>query len=532
MLKPVGERARSETVGTRENGSIFRRCFIALALLCPTLGNAGSGLPPELRVQAGTSISIVAPGPVAVPNSSRMLFGFNFNWTTFGDAFFDEEGRVDPYIVNLLSALPGAIYRYPGGALANAFEPGRAVGPLHERSAMTGHARRKVVARFGTDEFLEFVRSVGGVPLMVFNLVGPGEHLTSTASVIDEARQWYGDALQTRDLAGRPCVVVGGRCARVIWELGNELDFTPHNWSAAAYLERSSAVVDAIVAEHPNAVFIAHSATAPYSRGAAGARRAYLFNRDVAAGMAGRAQAMAVHAYFDGRPVADYLSYVKRVTNDMTAAGWQDPQIFITEYAKWRGNVGGFRADRPIRLAGAVSGADFLIAAMQMPEVKAAFWHVLGSEGPWRLFSPGAAGERPVAQAPYWALRVLADGHLPVILTTFNRSTNHANYDGGYDVRAVVATEHAEKPRFSVSAVNRSGRALWVDITIAGLEAGQHRVERREISGASGSLMNTAAQPATIEMDEARETLNVSADGRARVRLLPHSVTSLMIHPL
>ena len=102
------------------------------------------------------------------------LFGFNVQHFNFeNDLWINEKSRTDDRVIEALKFFPGALYRYPGGLVANRFWWQEAVGPRTERGPqkiMLNDTPRSVM--FGPEEYLDFVRSVNGQPFYVLNLVG------------------------------------------------------------------------------------------------------------------------------------------------------------------------------------------------------------------------------------------------------------------------------------------------------------------------------------------------------------------------
>ena len=181
------------------------------------------------------------------------LFGFNVQHFNFeNDLWIKGQSRTDPRVIEALKFFPGALYRYPGGLVANRFWWQEAVGPR------TARLPQKIVAHdaprpvmFGPEEYLDFVSSVKGQPLYVLNLVGWDEQdmfRELPANLIDSSNAELATLLRKRvEAAGQPRY----------YELGNELDRSEYQWPHEKYIERARGTIEAIRRVDRDARFVA-----------------------------------------------------------------------------------------------------------------------------------------------------------------------------------------------------------------------------------------------------------------------------------
>ena len=183
----------------------------------------------------------------------RTLFGFNINHHYFQEDFWQADRRqVNPKITEALQPFSGSLYRYPGGLVANRFWWQQAVGPPAQRrpqKAVNEDPAEPVL--FGVNEYLDFVKAVGGRPLYVLNLVG-----WHADAMIDEKPS---DELARSNAELAALIMKHPAAARVprYYQLGNELDRSEYQWSYAKYVDRARDTIKSVRAVDKDAKFIA-----------------------------------------------------------------------------------------------------------------------------------------------------------------------------------------------------------------------------------------------------------------------------------
>ncbi len=128
-----------------------------------------------LRPVSGSTYEVTADTFTTIRKLQPEFFGFNIEWVEFQLSLWDSATqRVKPDAVEFLKALPGAVYRYPGGTVSNYFEWRNAIGDVRLRKAQSAvpWTGPPLVVQFGLVEYLKFVQSVGGRPWYVLNLYG------------------------------------------------------------------------------------------------------------------------------------------------------------------------------------------------------------------------------------------------------------------------------------------------------------------------------------------------------------------------
>jgi alpha-L-arabinofuranosidase len=455
-------------------------------------------------------------------NAPKELFGFNLPWREFQMGYF-RNGKVRDELIELLAPFKGASYRYPGGSPGNWFEWRKAVGPAEQREALHGDFERYAVAQFGLPEFADFVSRVDGRALLTLNLVGPYKKAPLSPSEL--ATDTLELLSHLRDKTAFSCAG-GDHCRLMAVELGNELDWTPYSWPAQTYITRADAVVTAVSAAIPEVRWIANGRTAPWGAKAPDYKT---FNADLAAGLARKVEAIAIHPYYDGISVPAAAQYV-----DDFGSAWANARskssVFVTEHARWPAQpaTGEWKINwyQGTGLGGAISSADFLLAIAGKPQVAAANWHALGVAGPWQLVRWDKAKDQLYPSPVYWGLRTLREGYLDHLVQTRYRQPQGSTYQGGYGVR-LVGMAAADGSSASLLGVNRNARAYKLRITWAGTPRKSGSGTLRSVSGASEALDNTDQEPQKLVM--ASSSQSVSAGRATSVWCVPaHAVFSIV----
>jgi alpha-N-arabinofuranosidase len=144
----------------------------------------------------------------------KTLYGTNLEWPYDGHGVWDAgKGRVNPDVLEASKQLGLGLVRFPGGVLADYYHWKQGVGPTGSRPMIPhivdpGKSRNS----FGTDELIQYCRSVGAEPLLQVNLI------TGTP---EEAAEWvaYCNRADNKDR-----IANGYREPHHVryWELGNE----------------------------------------------------------------------------------------------------------------------------------------------------------------------------------------------------------------------------------------------------------------------------------------------------------------------
>lgn len=454
------------------------------------------------------------------------LFGFNMEFFEFQDDF-TEAVTADPRaeVVQALKVFPGAIYRYPGGLVANAFDWEASLGSLHARPA-----RRSVKwapagsVRFGVDEYLRFVKAVGGRPWYVLNLLGwdaeqPIRELPSTEIAAKNRRlaqhllrNWPDPALPR------------------YYQLGNELDRSEYEWPVEKYIARSLDTIRAIQQVDPGARFVAFLRDFDWSyKSRAGKSRFGDFIREVMSALP-MVNDFSLHMYYDAvgeeGGKTDIPWRMERFKAAMDIVGstrrGELPGLWITEHARAlskRQKTAAVRHQFTSGLAGAIGTADFMITAAQMPQVQGACWHSLGGVY-WKLF------EQDLTPTPvYQALALLRRLGLPRVLETHNASPHRAGYAGGYDVRSVAFTDEAGQ-RLGLWVVNRSNRETVLEIQYVRW-AGSAVSIRHDFLGGEAGADPEQIRPMLVK--NKRLAGRFAPSGALRVNLPPASVSTFLL---
>jgi hypothetical protein len=364
------------------------------------------------------------------------LLGLNVNFLTFQE-HHAPDGRVDPAVVRWLADVPGLVYRYPGGLVANTFDWEAAKGPFARRPKRRtlGRVAAAPVA-FGPDEYLEFLRAVRGQSWYVLNLMGWSEDAVPNELPLDLVADSAGRLAAWRRSVDKTTEVR-------YYQLGNELDRADYEWPVDKYVQRCAAVIKSVLAADPSARLVPFVRDFDWRyRRRPGSSTSLEFLREVLKSLP-QCTDYSMNVYYDaprqGRrtDIAFRTQSVRRIVdaaNELPAPAARG--LWITEHARQLPQdrrAGGI--DDTSGIDGAVSSADFLTTVAAWPEMRGAFWHALGG-GKWSLFSDGPGAPKPTAV--YWALRLLNQHREGRVLASTLAGENTSGYAGGYDLRAMA----------------------------------------------------------------------------------------------
>ncbi len=475
----------------------------------------------------------ISSGTVMRQRIPTALFGFNVHHYYFQQDFWQEKSQsVNPDITDALKAFPGALYRYPGGLIANRFWWDQAVGPVAERlpqKAVQWAPPAKVL--FGVDEYLKFVKSVGGRPWYVLNLVGwDAVALTRQRPSEEVARSNASLAAHIKQHSEKSDIPR-------YYQLGNELDRADYQWSAEMYIERAKDTISAILAVDPDARFVAFLREFDWKyKGdiTRGVSRYQDYIRDVMNGLP-MVNDFSLHFYYQPRGSVKETQQIqwrlRQFSRAITAARetrqGMEPNVWITEHARAI-DFGAVKATDAkfytSNLAGALRTGDFMIALAQMPEVKGACWHGLNAM-PWQLFdTSNDLRPNPV----YWGLRVLRVMDLPVVLATHTDSPDNSGNAGGYDVRSVAFTNDA-RSRLGLWIVNRAPHTIRVEVNYEPWQSHAVKIHRYYIAGKEGIDPDERGLAPTVELKPDVEKRRFDGSGTITLSVPPASLSSFVL---
>jgi alpha-L-arabinofuranosidase len=470
----------------------------------------------------------VDPNTIVRANFQPSFFGFNLEWIGFQHDYWDPTTRtVRPQVVGLMKPFAGAIYRYPGGTVANYMNWNYTVGPLNQRPTW------KVVdwaapfaADFGFDEYLNFMKQVGGIPWNVANLYGAYGQEKSSSVMASQNGDW---AAYARNKAASSGVGI------YRWELGNELDRDIYHWSPQKYASTANTNATAILAKDTSAKFVALLEDFDAYPGMTSTE----YDHNVVQSLPSNINEFALHDYYDGPPggppIPNRLSQIcltSKVINDVRPNSAY--KIWITENARWptgKSTDTNWKSHWPetTNLEGALGVADFAIGLTQFPQVAGTMLHALGGAlSPWPLIKKNAQNGALYPSAVYWAFRTLREGMLDTVLLTTNYSNNDSGYAGGYDVRAAVMTNRT-KSHYSIWSINRANTGKDVKLLIPQLASRTMRIEHTYIGGMAKTSANTDSNMNLISQQKKYYALTFDKYGTAIITLPANSVSSISL---
>lgn len=502
--------------------SIVRPLLAAGVLVLPGLamaaGAALANCPADatvLPVQVRSSELLRAAVPPA-------LFGFDLPWYDAQIGYL-RKGAIRPELVEWLKPFKGAMYRYPAGSIS--FEWRRAIGPLAQRGRISEHyvPGGQAVAELGPEEFLRLMAQVDGQPLWMLNLHGAQGRVWETQEMLRDNLD-YTKWIQAQ--TPRLCPKAGA-CQAAAYELGNELDWAPANWSAAQYGARALPLLQALRRVQPQAKLVVLGQTAPWDARSQTRERAG-FDTELAAQLSALSDGVTIHPYYDGHSVKVMNEFIDRLAQRYRAHN-PAQQVYVTEHARWPSQplVGRWEDNwyQASGSGGGVSSADFVLSLLPKPTVAAAMWHALGVQGPWQMIKWDRRTDTLYPSPTYWALRVLRDALLDDAVAVQPALVAGTRYGGGYDMR-LVAMRGSGGSR-SLMGVNRSDKAYWLRPAIDGRAPDAERLQlRRLVADARGSdNSDEDKQRFTMQQHSGREALGAGG----AVCVPPQSVFSLLL---
>ncbi|GAA5169793.1 hypothetical protein [Viridibacterium curvum] len=489
--------------------------------------------PENVFVRKSDGYLIDVDSSKAARNLQPSFFGFNVEWIEFQLSLWDSaRARARAELVDALKAFPGAVYRYPGGGdgAANHVNWREAEQPRGDRkkSARAGWTP-PIAFDFGPDEYLDFVAEVGGTAWYIANLYGR-EQGEQPSSVMASEASALAAKLAARRTAGKPSVFR--------WELGNELDRHTVRWRPEKLTQVARDVALAIRAVDAKSTFVISQQEYPAmsKEGFTSAQ----YNRDTAARLKGLVDEYAIHIYYDGNgaqpPLPQKLLGLCAAIADAKSVRTQDESVrfWITEHAQvpqgmWSGggiNKAAWKGTASLQAA--VSTADMLISASQIPEVQGAYIHTLhATDGPWPMFHQSADKARLWPGAVFLATRILRESMLPVVLPTQTHSRSQSGYDGGYDTHAVAMTDEARQ-RYALWAVNRSKSSATTSVRIPALRGQSIKASVVALSDTQLEA-NNYASPDRLRPLASSVQLSFDKEGVAAITLPPQAVYTLRL---
>ena len=488
--------------------------------------NVKYSIEPELRVS----------DVVVRPDHPSQLFGFNINFRQFQKQLWTEDQETEEGIVEALKPFKGAIYRYPGGLVANAFHWKASVGPVMSRTAQSSfYQKTPTKTQFGLDEYAQFVDDVAGTPWYVLNIVGTD--LVSPLKVAPKDEM----AFSNLNLAKYLAEIFDKEDYPLHLQLGNELDRSKYEWTADKYAERAKAVMDIIkenrLSDEFEFVNFMRDFNWTYRRDTKlGKSLPKDYLNDVIDGL-GVKNDYSLHHYYDGnridgnsRAIPFWLRHLSRSIDDHLDITGEPASIWITEHGrqpKSRKPGRDGSAASTSNVSAAISTSDYLIALTQFAEVKGAVWHGLNA-GPWQLFDYSVQHKDLRPRPIYWAFRVLRMVSLDEVLETFSYSPNNSEYAGGYDVRG-AAFRSKDEEQLGFRLINRSPAAQKIKIKYEPFAEKEVSYKHYSLSLKDGEDADIDRDDFIVELDPKTRNDEFDDDGYISIELPASSVSSIVM---
>lgn len=501
--------------------------ILCVGLLAPQLSGAAEITPQQCEAGAVGPVAVtVSTGTVLRKSIPRQLFGFNIVWRDFESGYVTSNGIVKQEIIDWLKPFQGALYRYPGGSPGNWFEWRKTTGPVSARPKVLFDWNQFYVAYFGVDEFLTFLEQVDGRGIYTHNIVGPYQKPLTGEEIAKESL----DLMRYVSTFPATKCVGGVGCRLAYWELGNEMDWPPFNWSGPTYAARANEVIAAAKTEFPSAQFVVHGKTTPWNKPTTTEQAN--FNADVAKLTDSAVKTVAIHPYYDGYSVPEMDVYLKKLLSAWSAVG-KTPDLLITENARWPSvPPSGVWQDNwtlSMGVGGAISSVDFLLNALDNPPVSGMVWHALGSSGPWQLFHWDKASNTIFPSPVYWGFRTIREAYLDDLVGVSPVTTVSGKYWGGYDLR-LSAMKSSLGSKVSLLGVNRGPAPVTIKVNWATPSLPTDTFTVRGTTGESERVDNTVASPNLVTMAQKTYGPNATGNGEAWC-VPPYTVFSIVRTP-
>jgi alpha-L-arabinofuranosidase len=419
--------------------------------------------PEEVSVRRSFSYSINVDSDQVTHKLLPEYFGFNLEWVGFQWSLWDVQKNVlRPEVASYLKAFPGAVYRYPGGTIANEMHWKDVIGEPDIRPVKKYVPwMQPFLAKFGLKEYLDFVKQVNGKAWYVANIYGNVNKELSSSILSEEAGE-LAEYIHHYNETGTVPIFR--------WELGNELDRGQYKWAPEKISKVSEIVASKIKSNDQNAKFV--SLMQEYDAQAEIGIRASEYNQRIAKNLNHLTDEFAMHVYYDGKPGGQPIpSRLKAICDAVSEARLampkRSPSIWVTEHARvppnaWVDPNWKKSWPRTADLEAAIGVTDLMIAGTQIPALNGAFIHSLhGTSGPWPLFHFNKSKTAMHPSVVLLALKMMRESMLENVLPTTTYSSNKSDYDGGYDLRATVMT-NSDHTKYSIWAINRSGKQINV----------------------------------------------------------------------
>lgn len=407
------------------------------------------------------------------------------------------------------------------------------IGPVAQRHAQKAQWGGETLVEPGFQELMTWTESLPQPPAVTM-VIGPQTSVAEIQEFIGYLNAERGLQAERRAANGHP------RPYNVkIFELGNEVDWSGREdvdimradsehekagmMRATDYVRIYKPIIAALRAADPGVRLYAQAKTSPWS---IQNPKWVDWHRQVISGLGGLIDGITIHPYYDGYPVSMAIGSVDAVIKDLQAfntTATRPMAVWISEHGKWWGN----KLDgQTWGLGGAISTGDFLIEAMERPEVEAATNWAYAHRGPWRVIDRDPKTGRCFGTGIHWLYLLLNRAVLDEVHPLKATMPAGLTYPPGYDylANAIWFTE-AKGSRQSLVAINRSpDRAMILDTTIP-LTA-VREATRLMVTAEQPGATNTPETPDAVQLGETAAHLVPGPAGTLQVVLPPHCVAA------
>lgn len=435
--------------------------------------------------------------------------GFNLESFSFGGAHYAPQARsVSQPLTEALAALPGVSLRYPGGSIADRIDVIDTVGVARKPLRLADWAPVQPLS-FGLHEYGDFVGLIGARAWLVLN-------------VIDADGKAPADVLAERNARGLRSLLARQAVTHV--ELGNEPYMPRHGLNGEAYGRRLLPTLRRLEREFPEqqpVVAVMGHDIGPY--------RADEYNRGVIAAIGPAKVDFAMHFYYDGPPGGPPVDRALRILctriEQLRALTGRAPVVWITEHGRWPGGRVGDEGWRELwpntyNMGAALSVAEFIIGASQIPEVHGVLLHSLGSpNGPWPMFHRGEHADDLFPSATLLAQSVL----YPLAQGRVSRTlTSRVAHGGVRQLRAAFVV--GDDGGLGLAVVHRGTQAAAAVVQVPELAGQEVAYRARAVVAMHLEAFNAASARRAVRVVPLQGSVRFDEGGRATLPLPAQAV--------
>ena len=250
----------------------------------------------------------------------------------------------------------------------------------------------------------------------------------------------------------------------VLWELGNETDWSAGKLTLRQYVDSCRSIIRAIRSVVPDAKFAPHAATAPWHETQAAHWKEW--HRGLLKELGSEISCFAFHPYYQGYPVSYIENYLNVIRDDIATSANPGIRIFISEHGLWPGGEPGRWENswyKTHALQGCLAVSEWFNRMLARPEICAMTMHACSS-GPWGMVYPDPYSGKVYATALAELFKLYR------IVPFGGRVTDHelrgvgTAFDGQLSLSAAAVEHHGKYYIFLTNRLPETKREIRLDL--------------------------------------------------------------------